>query len=82
MATVVWARSLGPLVVAELRHRYAESALGALWAVLVPLVEVAAYAIVFGLLLGVRLLRSVRQCYGSTDSSANNSSTVSRRRTS
>ena len=44
--------------------------------------EPLAYAIVFGLLLGVRLLRSVRQCYGSTDSSANNSSTVSRRRTS
>jgi sulfoxide reductase heme-binding subunit YedZ len=44
--------------------------------------EPLAYAIVIGLLLGVRLLRSVRRRYGSTDSSANSSSTVSRRRTS
>jgi len=44
--------------------------------------EPLAYAIVIGLLLGVRLLRLVRRRYGSTDSSANNSSTVSRRRTS
>lgn len=44
--------------------------------------EPLAYAIVIGLLLGVRLLSSFRRRYGSTDSSANNSSTVSRRRTS
>jgi len=44
--------------------------------------EPLAYAIVIGLLLGVRLLRSVWQRYGRMDSSANNSSTVSRRRTS
>jgi len=52
MAELLWPRSVGPLVLAELRHRYAGSVLGALWAVLAPLVEVAAYAIVFGLLLG------------------------------
>jgi len=44
--------------------------------------EPLAYAIVIGLLLGVRLLRWTRGRYGSIDSSANNSSIVSRRRTS
>jgi len=44
--------------------------------------EPLAYAIVIGLLLGVRLLRSVWQRYGRMDSSAYNSSTDSRRRTS
>ena len=44
-----WIRSLGPLVVADLRHRYAGSALGALWTMLGPLVEVSAYTAVFSL---------------------------------
>lgn len=44
--------------------------------------EPLAYAIVIGLLLGVRLLRWARARYGSIDSSANSSSIVSRRRTS
>jgi hypothetical protein len=39
-----------------------------------------AYALVVGLLLGVRLLRWMQRRYGSIDSSANSSSTVSRRR--
>ena len=47
-----WSQSLAPLVVADLRRRYAGSALGGLWAFLSPLLEVAAYAIVFGLVLG------------------------------
>lgn len=42
--------------------------------------EPLVYAIVIGLLLGVRLLRRWPGRYGSTDSSANSSSTVSRRR--
>jgi sulfoxide reductase heme-binding subunit YedZ len=42
--------------------------------------EPLAYALVVGLLLGVRLLRWMQRRYGSIDSSANNSSTVSRRR--
>lgn len=42
--------------------------------------EPLVYAIVIGLLLGVRLLRWGQQRYGSIDSSANSSSTVSRRR--
>ncbi len=46
-----WSRSLGPLVVADLRRRYAGSVLGGLWALLSPLLEVAAYGIVFGWLL-------------------------------
>src|SRR5947209_20101518 len=46
-----WIRSVGPLALADLRHRYAGSALGGLWALAAPLVEVAAYALVFGLLL-------------------------------
>jgi ABC-type polysaccharide/polyol phosphate export permease len=47
-----WSRSLGPLVRADLRRRYAGSVLGSLWAVLAPLLEVAAYAVVFGWILG------------------------------
>lgn len=47
-----WSRSLGPLVVADLRRRYAGSVLGGLWALLSPLLEVAAYGIVFGWILG------------------------------
>lgn len=46
-----WIRSLGPLVLAELRHRYAGSLLGGLWALVGPLAEVVAYAAVFGLVL-------------------------------
>ena len=46
-----WTRSLGPLVLADLRQRYAGSALGGAWAFLGPLVEVAAYAVVFGFLV-------------------------------
>jgi len=48
-----WIRSIGPLALADLRHRYAGSLLGAAWAVVGPLVEVAAYSVVFGLALGV-----------------------------
>jgi len=48
-----WLRSLPSLVSADLRRRYAGSALGAAWGILSPLVEVAIYGIVFGLLLGV-----------------------------
>ena len=47
----VWLHSVGPLALADLRHRYAGSWLGGTWALLGPLVEVAAYAAVFGLLL-------------------------------
>lgn len=47
-----WSRSLAPLVIADLRRRYAGSVLGGLWAVLSPLLEVAAYGVVFGLILG------------------------------
>jgi sulfoxide reductase heme-binding subunit YedZ len=42
--------------------------------------EPLVYALVVALLLGVRLLRWARGRYGSVDSSANSSSTVSRRR--
>lgn len=49
-----WVRSVGPLVLADLRHRYAGSLLGGLWAVIGPFVEVAAYAAVFGLVLRPR----------------------------
>ena len=42
--------------------------------------EPLVYALVIGLLLAVRLLRWARRRYGSIDSSANSSSTVSRRR--
>jgi len=47
-----WSRSLAPLVVADLRRRYAGSVLGGLWALLSPLLEVAAYGIIFGWVLG------------------------------
>jgi len=47
-----WSRSLAPLVVADLRRRYAGSVLGGLWALLSPLLEVAAYGILFGWILG------------------------------
>ena len=46
-----WIHTAGPLALADLRHRYAGSALGGLWAVVGPLVEVAIYALIFGLLL-------------------------------
>jgi ABC-type polysaccharide/polyol phosphate export permease len=49
-----WVRSVGPLALADLRRRYAGSALGGLWAVVGPLLEVVAYALVFGLVLGPR----------------------------
>jgi lipopolysaccharide transport system permease protein len=39
-------------VVADLRRRYAGSVLGGLWALLSPLLEVAAYGIIFGWVLG------------------------------
>jgi hypothetical protein len=48
-----WIHSLGPLVVADLRQRYAGSLLGASWAVLAPLIEAATYGVVFGLVLGM-----------------------------
>lgn len=48
MPLAPWTASLGPLVRADLRHRYAGSRLGGAWAVLTPLAEVAAYALVFG----------------------------------
>jgi ABC-type polysaccharide/polyol phosphate export permease len=46
-----WLQSLGPLVMADLRRRYAGSFLGALWALLAPLLEAGCYAAVFGWLL-------------------------------
>ncbi len=52
-----WVRSVGTLVLADLRHRYAGSVLGGLWAVLGPFVEVGVYAAVFGLLLKPRSSR-------------------------
>lgn len=42
---------MGPLVLADLKHRYAGSVLGGLWSAVGPLVEVAAYALVFGLVI-------------------------------
>jgi lipopolysaccharide transport system permease protein len=47
-----WLRSLGPLVSADLHRRYAGSFLGGSWAILGPILEAAAYAIVFGWVLG------------------------------
>lgn len=47
MRLPAWTLSLGPLVRADLRQRYAGSRLGALWALVAPLAEVAAYALVF-----------------------------------
>jgi ABC-type polysaccharide/polyol phosphate export permease len=49
----VWARSLVPLVTADLRRRYAGSALGISWALLAPTLEAVTYGVVFGLVLGV-----------------------------
>jgi ABC-type polysaccharide/polyol phosphate export permease len=40
-----------PLALADLRHRYAGSILGGFWTVVAPLLEVAAFALVFGFLL-------------------------------
>ncbi len=55
MATFApWMRSAVPLAVVDLRVRYAGTWLGGLWSVLVPLLEVAAYALLFGVLLGAR----------------------------
>ena len=52
LALPKWSRSLSPLVASDLRRRYAGSALGGAWAVLAPLLEVGAYAIVFAWILG------------------------------
>jgi ABC-type polysaccharide/polyol phosphate export permease len=49
-----WLHSLGPLVLADLKRRYAGSVLGALWAGLVPILEAVTYGVVFGVLLGLR----------------------------
>lgn len=48
MSLPPWTASLGPLVRADLRQRYAGSWLGASWAIVSPLAEAAAYALVFG----------------------------------
>jgi lipopolysaccharide transport system permease protein len=48
-----WLRSLPPLVLADLRRRYAGSTLGAVWALLGPVLEAATYALVFGWVLGI-----------------------------
>jgi ABC-2 type transport system permease protein len=50
---VRWSHSLGPLVAADLRRRYAGSFFGAAWAVLAPLLEAVTYGVVFGLVLGL-----------------------------
>lgn len=50
-ARTPWIRSVGALALADLRQRYAGSVLGGFWAVAGPLLEVAAYALVFGLVL-------------------------------
>jgi ABC-type polysaccharide/polyol phosphate export permease len=50
-AAAPWLRPLPTLVLYALRQKYAGSALGALWAVAGPLVEVMAYAVLFGALL-------------------------------
>jgi ABC-type polysaccharide/polyol phosphate export permease len=50
-AAPVWTRSVATLTWVDLRRRYAGSALGAAWAVAGPLLEVAVYAAVFGLVL-------------------------------
>ena len=47
-----WIRPLGPLVIADLRRRYAGSLLGGLWAVLAPLLEAVIYGVVFAWILG------------------------------
>jgi ABC-type polysaccharide/polyol phosphate export permease len=51
MRVAPWLRPLPTLVLYALRQKYAGSALGAFWAVAVPLVEVLAYAFLFGGLL-------------------------------
>jgi ABC-type polysaccharide/polyol phosphate export permease len=48
-----WLRSLPPLVLADLRRRYAGSTLGAIWALVGPLLEATTYAVVFGWVLGI-----------------------------
>ena len=50
-ARPAWIRSVVPLALADLRRRYAGSALGGLWAVAAPLIEVGVYAVVFGFLV-------------------------------
>jgi ABC-type polysaccharide/polyol phosphate export permease len=50
-ASPAWTRSVATLTWADLRRRYAGSTLGATWAVAGPLLEVAVYAAVFGLVL-------------------------------
>jgi ABC-type polysaccharide/polyol phosphate export permease len=50
-AAPAWTRSVATLTWADLRRRYAGSALGAAWAVAGPLLEVAVYTAVFGLVL-------------------------------
>jgi ABC-type polysaccharide/polyol phosphate export permease len=45
-------------VLADLRHRYGGSPLAALWALLVPLIEVVAYVLLFGFLLAGRVPQS------------------------
>lgn len=52
MLAPAWSRSVVPLAAAELRQRFAGSRLGGLWALVQPLVEVAAFALLFGALLG------------------------------
>src|SRR5512145_2506722 len=52
MALPAWTATLGPLLRADLRQRYAGSRLGAAWAIASPLLEVAAYVLVFGWLAG------------------------------
>lgn len=50
-----WRRLLGRLTRREFASRYAGSALGAMWAVLEPLVQFALYFTVFPVFLGMRL---------------------------
>jgi ABC-type polysaccharide/polyol phosphate export permease len=50
-ARTAWIRSVVPLALADLRRRYAGSALGGLWALAGPLIEVGVYAVVFGFLV-------------------------------
>lgn len=50
-ARAPWIRSLGTLALSDVRHRYAGSVLGGFWAIGAPLLEVGAYALVFGFLL-------------------------------
>jgi lipopolysaccharide transport system permease protein len=50
-----WVRALWPLVLADLRHRYGGSPWAAFWTLLAPMVEVAAYVLLFGFLLAGRI---------------------------